>query len=115
MVLSTLPLSRGLHGIQMKFYDNLPAAPPKIDGLANEKLVPLLNENEGALMTAGSLLLVLKLNVANCEGFGESAVVSAFGVAFPAHVFVNELNENVELVTDDEDVVVSFDKLLLGT
>lgn len=41
--------------------------------------------------------------------------VSAFGVAFPALAFVNELNENVELVTDDDDVVVSLDKLLLGT
>lgn len=70
-------------------------------------------ENVGGLTTAGSLLLVLKLNVANCV-LDESALVSAFGVAFPALVFVNELNENVELVTDD-DVVVSLDKLLLGT
>lgn len=98
-----------------KFHNNLPAAPLKIDGLPNEKLLPVLNENVGALTTAGSLLLVLKLNVANCEGLDESTVVSAFGVAFPAPVFVNELNENVELVTDDEDVVVSLDKLLLGT
>lgn len=81
----------------------------------------VLNENVGALTTVGSLLLVLKLNLPNCAAFVPvddkvvSDVGSAFGSDFDALVFVNELNENVELVTDDDDVVVSFDKLLLGT
>lgn len=92
----------------------------EVIGLPNIFLL-VLNENVGALTTAGSLLLVLKLNLPNCAVFVPvddkcvSDVGSAFGAAFDALVFVNELNENVELVTDDDDVVVSFDKLLLGT
>lgn len=113
----------------MRADENEPAL-PNIDVLPNEKLsadfggsddaglpnmfLPLLNENVGAVTTAASLLLVLKLNLPNGVVF-VSFVFSVLGADLVVFAFVNELKENVELVTDDDDVVVSFDKLLLGT